>query len=371
MEDLIAEEDVVVTLTRAGYVKRVKASEYRTQKRGGRGVAGTALKEDDIVRDLFVTTTHHWLLFFTNQGRVYRVKTWQIPEKSRTARGTYVANVEGLSLEPDETVAAVVDLKSFEHPDGEPRYLLFATRKGMVKRTALVEYDSPRSVLIAINLRDGDELIGVTVTTGQDDVLLVSRKAQSIRFAETDARPMGRDTTGVLGMRLRDDDEVLSMTLAVPDGQLLVVTEEGYGKRTPLERYKRQRRGGMGVTTANLTEARGGLVGALVAAYEQEVFLVTDTGTIIRMDVKDIRPTGRATQGVRVMKPSQGAKVASVAPVMEGDDIPETPLDLPARADDDEADDIDEVADLDDALDDAEETVLDDDAADGGTASTD
>jgi DNA gyrase subunit A len=323
MEDLIAEEDVVVTLTNAGYVKRVKVSEYRTQRRGGRGVSGTALKEDDIVRDLFVTTTHHWLLFFTNQGRVYRIKAWQIPEKSRTARGTYVANVEGLAFAPDETVAAVVDLKAFEHPDGEPRYLLFATRKGMVKRTALIEYDSPRSVLIAINLREDDELIGVTITNGRNDVLLVSRKALAIRFPETDARPMGRDTTGVMGMRMRPDDEVLSMTLAVDDGQLLVVTEEGYGKRTPLERYKAQRRGGMGVGTAKLTESRGGLVGALVAAYEQEIFLVTDSGTIIRMDVKDIRPTGRTTQGVTLMKPDQGAKVASVALVVEGDDLPD------------------------------------------------
>jgi DNA gyrase subunit A len=209
----------------------------------------------------------------------------------------------------------------------------------MVKRTALVEYDSPRSVLIAINLRDGDELIGVTVTNGQNDVLLVSRQAMAIRFPETDARPMGRDTSGVRGMRLREDDEVLSMTLAVPDGQLLVVTEEGFGKRTPLERYTPQRRGGMGVRTAKLTEARGGLVGALVAAYEQEIFLVTDTGTIIRMDVKDINPTGRATQGVRVMKPSQGAKVASVAPVMEGVEMSTTPLDVPADSDLDEDDD--------------------------------
>jgi DNA gyrase subunit A len=321
MEDLIAEEDVVVTLTRAGYVKRVKVSEYRTQKRGGRGVSGTSLKEDDIVRNLFVTTTHHWLLFFTNQGRVYRIKAWQIPEKSRTARGTYVANVEGLALEEGETVAAVVDLKSFDGTDGQPRYLLFSTRQGMVKRTALVEYDSPRSVLIAINLREDDELISVAVTSGQDEVLLVSRKAMSIRFPETDARPMGRDTTGVMGMRLDEGDEVLSMTLAVPDGQLLVVTDEGYGKRTPLERYPIQKRGGKGVKTAHLTEERGGLVGALVAAFEQEIFLVTDTGTIIRMDVKDIRPTGRATQGVRLMKPSQGAKVASVAPVMEGEDL--------------------------------------------------
>ena len=319
MEDLIAEEEVVITLTRAGYVKRVRASEYRTQKRGGRGVSGTALKEDDIVRDLFVTTTHHFLLFFTNQGRVYRIKAWQIPEKSRTARGTYVANVEGLALQEGETIAAVVDLKDF----GGDRHLLFATRKGMVKRTALTEYDSPRSVLIAINLRDDDELIGVQITSGDDEVILVSRQAMSIRFHERDARPMGRDTSGVRGMRLREGDEVLSMTRTVGDGQLLVVTEEGYGKRTPLDRYPLQQRGGTGVKTATLVEQRGGLVGALVAAYEQEVFIVTDIGTIIRMDVKDIRPTGRATQGVRVMKPSQGAKVASIAPVMEGEELGE------------------------------------------------
>ncbi len=317
MEDLIAEEEVVITLTRAGYVKRVRASEYRIQRRGGRGVSGTALKEDDIVRDLLVTTTHHFLLFFTNQGRVYRIKAWQIPEKSRTARGTYVANVEGLALQDGERIAAVVDLKDF----GGDRHLLFATRKGMVKRTPLTEYDSPRSVLIAINLREDDELIGVRITSGSDEVILVSRQAMSIRFAERDARPMGRDTTGVRGMRLHTDDEVLSMTLTVPDGQLLVVTEEGFGKRTPLERYPVQQRGGKGVRTATLVASRGGLVGALVAAYEQEIFIVTDIGTIIRMDVKDIRPTGRSTQGVRVMKPSQGAKVASIAPVMEGEEL--------------------------------------------------
>jgi DNA gyrase subunit A len=322
IEDLIPEEDVIVTLTSAGYVKRVKTSEYRTQKRGGKGVQGTALKEDDIVRDLFVTTTHHWLLFFTNQGRVYRIKAWQIPEKGRAARGTYVANVPGLTLEPDERIAAVVDLKDFTSSDPtRPRNLLFATRQGMVKRTALGDYDSPRSVLIAINLREGDELIGVQITSGDDEIVLVSRRAMAIRFAESDARCMGRDTSGVIGMSLERGDEVLSMTKAVPDGQLLVVTEEGYGKRTPLERYPLQRRGGKGVKTAQLVEDRGGLVGALVAAYEQEVFIVTDTGTIIRMDVKDIRPTGRSTQGVRVMKPSEGAKVASIAPVME-EDVP-------------------------------------------------
>ena len=332
LADLIAEEDIVVTLTRAGYVKRVKASEYRTQRRGGKGVAGTSLREDDIVRDLFVTTTHHWLLFFTNQGRVYRVKAWEIPEKSRTARGTYVANVPGLALEQDEAIAAVVDLKDFESQgvggsppsgNGGERYLVFGTRRGMVKRTRLSDYNSPRQVLIAISLREGDELVGVQVTSGDDELLLVSRKAMAIRFSESDARPMGRDTSGVKGMDLDEDDEVLSMTTAVSEGQLLVVTEEGYGKRTPLERYPLQRRGGKGVRTAQLVEQRGGLVGALVAAYEQEIFIVTDTGTIIRMDVKDIRPTGRATQGVRVMKPSEGAKVASIAPVVESDELME------------------------------------------------
>jgi DNA gyrase subunit A len=270
---------------------------------------------------MFVTTTHHYLLFFTNQGRVYRIKAWQVPEKSRVARGTYVANIEGLTLQPDERIAAVLDLKDFDGDPDHPRFLLFATRKGMVKKTPLGEYDSPRSVLIAINLREGDELIGALVTEGQDDIILVSRKAMSIRFPESDARPMGRDTSGVRGMSLDDDDEVLSMTRCVDDGQLLVVTEVGYGKRTPLERYPRQKRGGKGVRTATLVESRGGLVGAFVAAYEQEIFIVTDTGTIIRTDVKDIRPTGRATQGVRVMKPSQGAKVASIAPVVEGEDL--------------------------------------------------
>ena len=323
MADLIPEEEVVVTLTRAGYLKRTKVSEYRTQRRGGKGVMGAGLREDDIVRDLFVTTTHHWLLFFTNQGRVYRLKAWQIPEKARTARGAYVASVEGLALEKDEKIAAMVYLRDFDDEEAGDRYLLFATRQGMVKRTALSEYDSPRQVLIAINLRDNDELIDVLVTSGDDDIFLISRKGMAIRFHEDDARAMGRDTTGVIGMNLDDGDEVLSLTRAVADGQLLVVTEEGYGKRTPLERYPVQRRGGKGVKTAQLTDQRGGLVGALVAAYEQEIFIVTDTGTIIRMDVKDIRPTGRATQGVRVMKPSQGAKVASVAPVMEGEELEE------------------------------------------------
>ncbi|QBI22001.1 DNA gyrase subunit A [Egibacter rhizosphaerae] len=317
-EDLVPVEEVVVTLTDVGYVKRTRASEYRTQRRGGKGVAGTSLKADDIVSDVLITSTHNWLLFFTSQGRVYRVKTWRIPEKSRTARGTHVANVEGLALEPGEEIARVVDLPELSTQD--ERYLVFTTRQGMVKRTRLAEYDSPRQVLIAINLREGDELVGVQVTEGNDELVLVSRRGMAIRFHESDARPMGRDTTGVRGVELSANDEVLALTKAVDDGQLLVVTEEGYGKRTPLERYPLQRRGGKGVKTAQLTDARGGLVGALVAAYEQEIFIVTDQGTIIRMDVKDIRPTGRATQGVRVMTPTDGAHVASVAPVVEPDE---------------------------------------------------
>jgi len=317
MEDLIAQEEVVVTLTRAGYVKRVRMAEYRTQKRGGRGVSGTALREDDIVRDLFVTTTHHWLLFFTNQGRVHRVRAWQIPEKSRTARGTYVANVEGLELRQDETVAAVLAVDQISEQDD--RHLLFATRRGLVKRTPLHAYDSPRTTLIAVRLREDDELIGARITSGDDDVLLVSRRAMAIRFNEQDVRPTGRDTSGVIGMSLSEGDELLSMTTAVEEGQLLVVTDGGYGKRTPLEHYPLQRRGGKGVLTARLVEQRGGLVGALVVSYDQEVFVITETGTIIRTQVADVRPTGRATQGVRVMRTGQG-RVAALAPVVDRGD---------------------------------------------------
>ena len=314
IEDLIAEEEVVVTITQAGYIKRVSASEYRLQRRGGKGINAGGLKDSDIIWDLFSTSTHHWVLFFTSTGRMHRIKTWQIPEKSRTARGVYMANVPGLELEKDEVVRTVVHLESMQL---EGKNLLFTTKNGIVKRTKLEEYDSPRSTLIAINLRDGDELIDVRLTSGDDDVILVSEKGQSIRFHETDARTMGRSASGVKGMSLRADDKVLACAIVQDDGYLVVITDEGYGKRTPLERYPAQKRGGMGVKTAKLTDERGGLVGAIVAGYEQEIFIVTDLGTIIRMDVKDVRPTGRNTQGVRVMTPRDGAKVASVAKVME------------------------------------------------------
>ncbi|MEE8600127.1 DNA gyrase subunit A [Euzebya tangerina] len=317
IEDLIPEEEIVVTITQGGYIKRVKASEYRTQRRGGKGITSGALKDEDIIWDLFSTSTHHWVLFFTSTGRMHRIKAWQIPEKSRTARGVYLANVPGLELDKDEFVRTVVHLESLEQED---KHLLFTTKKGLVKRTRLEEYDSPRSTLIAINLRDGDELIDVRLTSGSDDIILVSKKAQSIRFTETDARAMGRGASGVKGMDLAEEDEVLACAIVQEEGYLVVITDEGFGKRTPLERYPTQRRGGKGVRTAKLSDARGSLVGALVAGYEQEIFVVTDRGTIIRMDVKDVRPTGRSTQGVRIMTPKAGAKVVSVAKVMEIED---------------------------------------------------
>ena len=320
-EDLIPVNDVVVTLTRDGYIKRTPVDAFRTQRRGGRGVRGTDMKEDDIVSALLTCSTHDHLLVFTNQGRVYRIKTYQVPEKSRASKGVYVANVPGLALEQDESVAAVMALDEFS----EDRYLLFATRNGTVKRTRLDDFDSPRSVLIAINLNAGDELIGVTATEGDQNVVLVSRKGYAIRFPEDEARPMGRAAAGVRGVRLRgEDDEVLAMGVVGredddEDTYLLVVTDHGYGKRTPMVSYPTQRRGGQGVRTVKLTEARGSLAGALVVPYEAEVLLVTDAGTLIRMGLADVRPMSRATQGVSLMRPDEGARVVAVALVVEDD----------------------------------------------------
>ena len=316
VEDLIPVDDVVITLTRAGYIKRTPVDAFRTQRRGGRGVRGADMKEDDIVSRLLTCSTHDHLLFFTNRGRVYRIKAYQVPEKSRSAKGVYVANVPGLALEPGETVAAMLALRDF----ADDRFLVFATRQGTVKRTRLSDFDSPRSVLIAINLNDSDELTQVAVTDGERDLVLVSRGGYAIRFHEQDARAMGRTAAGVRGMRLGDGDELLAMS-PVPgedDGSyLLVVTEQGYGKRTPIVRYPTQKRGGLGVRTVKLSESRGGLAGALVVPYEAEILLVTDNGTLIRMDLADVRPMGRATQGVSLMRPGAGAAVVAVALVVE------------------------------------------------------
>jgi len=316
IEDLIAAEPVVVTVTRTGYVKRVPLTDYRAQGRGGRGVRGANLKEDDIVQFLFITNTHHWVLFFTNKGRVYRVKVHELPEASRNSRGTYVANVPGATFQPDERIAAVLDLDDYD----SDRFLVLGTRRGMVKKTALAEYDSPRVGLAAINLREDDELIGVKLTSGMDDLLYVSRKGQASRFMEASVRPMGRQTSGVIAMRLNGDDEVLAMEVVRPNADLLVVTDAGFGKRTPLEQYPLKGRGGKGVLTVRIVERRGYLAGALAVQEEDDVFLITDNGQIIRTRVKEVRRAGRATQGVRIMRLGQTGRVAAVAPVVKDEE---------------------------------------------------
>jgi DNA gyrase subunit A len=317
IEDLIAAEPVAVTVTRTGYVKRVAVGDYRAQNRGGRGVRGANLKEDDIVQFLAITNTHHWVLFFTNKGRVYRVKVHELPEAARNARGTYVANVPGATFQPDEKIAAVLDLDDYD--DG--KFLVLGTRNGMVKKTALSEYDSPRVGLIAINLRGDDELIGVKLTSGEDDLLFISRKGMAVRFSESHVRPMGRQTSGVTAMRLRREDQVLAMEVVRSNADLLVVTDAGYGKRTPLEQYQRKGRGIQGVKTAELTEARGFIAGALVVQDEDDIFLITDAGQIIRTRVNEVRRAGRATQGVRIMRLARtSGRVAAVAPVVKDEE---------------------------------------------------
>src|SRR5918999_1642178 len=317
IEDLIAAEPVVVTVTRTGYVKRVALGDYRAQNRGGRGVRGANLKEDDIVQFLALTNTHHWVLFFTNKGRVYRVKVHELPEAAKNARGTYVANVPGATFQPDEKIAAVLDLDDYD--DG--KFLVLGTMNGMVKKTALNEYDSPRVGLIAINLRGDDELIGVKLTSGDDDLLFVSRKGMAVRFSESHVRPMGRQTSGVTAMRLRREDQVLAMEVVRSNADLLVVTDAGYGKRTPLEQYTRKGRGIQGVKTAELTEARGFLAGALVVQDEDDIFLITDAGQIIRTRVNEVRRAGRATQGVRIMRLARtSGRVVAVAPVVKDEE---------------------------------------------------
>jgi DNA gyrase subunit A len=309
-EDLIAEENVVITVTRAGYVKRQPIDAFRRQGRGGKGVIGANLKEEDVIKHVFTTTTHHWMLFFTSRGKVYRVKIHQIPEAGRTARGTYAANLVGVS--GDERVNAVIDLKEY----GEGRYLLFATRKGMVKKTALPEYDSPRTGLAAINLKQDDELVDVLLTDGKDDVLLVSRKGQAIRFKESLVRPMGRQTAGVIGMRLGEDDEVIELGIVSAGEELISVTQQGYGKRSALKDYPVKGRGGKGVIGHSLTTKTGLLAGAFVGTKDQDLFTISSSGKVQRVPAADIRRVGRASQGVRTMRVEVGETVVAIAPVI-------------------------------------------------------
>jgi DNA gyrase subunit A len=311
-QDLIAEENVVITVSRAGYVKRQPIENFRRQGRGGKGIRGANLKEEDVINDVFTTTTHHWLLFFTSRGKVYRVKVHEVPEAGRTARGTYAANLSGVSITGDEKVQAVIDLK--EYAPG--RYLLFATRKGMVKKTTLPEYDSPRTGLAAINLKAGDELIDVRLTDGKDDVFLVSRRGQTIRFKESLVRPMGRQTAGVIGMRMADDDEVMVLGVASQGEEMISVTQHGYGKRTPLRDYPVKGRGGKGVIGHTLTRKTGQLAGAFVGSKDQDMFVISSSGIVIRVAAGDIRRVGRASQGVRTMRVEEGATVVALAPVI-------------------------------------------------------
>ncbi|MER7503813.1 DNA gyrase subunit A [Nonomuraea pusilla] len=310
IEDLIAEEEVVVTITRGGYAKRTRTDLYRAQKRGGKGVRGAQLRQDDIVDHFFVTTSHHWLLFFTDKGRVYRVKAYELPDAGRDARGMHLANL--LAMQPDEQVMEVLDLRDY---DVAP-YLVLATRSGLVKKTRLSEYDSPRSGgLIAINLREDDEVIGARLVSENDDLLLVSKGAQSIRFTASDEalRPMGRATSGVIGMRFLEGDELLSMN-RIADGQdVLIATRAGYAKRTPVEHYPVQGRGGRGVLTAKIVESRGKLVGAVMVNPEDEVFAITSAGGVIRTSAGEIKQSGRQTMGVRLMNLAEGDSVVALA----------------------------------------------------------
>jgi DNA gyrase subunit A len=319
LEDMIAEEDMVIAITRSGYIKRLPVTAYREQRRGGIGVMGMELKDEDYIETLFVASTHDYILFFTSVGKVYRLKVHELPLGSRQSKGRAIVNL--LPFRQGEAVRAVIQTRNFE----EAKYLLFATKNGVVKKTELAAYNTSLKAdgIIAIKMREGDELVGVRHSTGSDDVLMVSRLGQAIRFSEQDVRAMGRDASGVQGMRLRGDDEVISVAIAADDSDLLVVTENGYGKRTRVSEYPKKGRGGMGVKTVQLTEARGHLAGARVVRDGYQVMLISTGGTVIRMSVEEVKRLGRATQGVIVMRLREGELVSSLAPVVEsGDDEP-------------------------------------------------
>ncbi len=313
MEDLIAREDVVVTITRTGYAKRTKVDLYRSQKRGGKGVSGATLRQDDIVSHFFVCSTHDWMLFFTNKGRVYRAKAYELPEASRVAKGQHVANL--LAFQPDEHIAQVIEIPNYQVSP----YLVLATKDGLVKKTKLEEFDSNRSGgIIGINLRDEDELVGAALLGPEDDLLLVSKQAQAIRFTANDdtLRPMGRATSGVIGMRFAEGDELLAMEVVREgmDLDVLVATDGGFAKRTPIEEYPVQGRGGKGVLTAKITSRRGGLVGAAVISPDDELFAITSNGGVIRTPVKPVRRTrDRNTMGVKLMDLPEGVTIVAIA----------------------------------------------------------
>jgi len=337
--DLIAEEDVVVTITRGGYAKRTKTDLYRAQRRGGKGVRGAQLRADDIVEHFFVTSTHNWILFFTNKGRVYRAKAYELPDAARDARGQHVANL--LAFQPDERIAEVLALPDYTVAP----YLVIGTSSGLVKKTKLSEYDSPRSGgIIAINLREDDEVIAARLVSAEEDLLLVSKNAQAIRFHATDEalRPMGRATSGVIGMRFGEGDRLLGMHVVHDGADVLVATTGGYAKRTPADQYPVQGRGGQGVVTARIVEARGELVGALMVRPEDEVFAITSAGGVIRTAASEIKLSGRQTMGVRLVNLAPGQSLVAIARNEESLDG----ANGAAAGDEDEAGDADDVPDV-------------------------
>jgi len=310
VEDLIPEEEMVITVTRGGYVKRTRSDNYRSQHRGGKGVKGAQLRADDVVDHFFVTTTHHWLLFFTNTGRVYRAKAYEIQEAGRDAKGQHVANF--LAMQPGEEIAQILDIRDY----AAAKYLVLATRGGLVKKTALSEYDTNRTGgIIAVNLREGDELVSAMLVEEDQDVLLVSRKGMSIRFTASDAamRPMGRSTSGVIGMHFREDDQLLSASVVGDDGYVFVVTEGGYAKRTAADQYRLQGRGGLGIKVAKLSDNRGDLAGALIVGEEDEVLVVLASGKVVRSSVAEVPAKGRDTMGVVFARFADDDKIIAIA----------------------------------------------------------
>lgn len=312
-EDLIAEENVAITLTHLGYLKRIPADTYKTQKRGGKGIAGLTTRENDFVKDLIMTSTHDYLMFFTNFGKAHKLKAYEIPEATRTAKGTPAVNF--LNLLQRERINAVIPIKEFK----EDSYLMGITKKGTIKKTALSQFDTNRkNGLIAVKLKDGDELIDIKQTSGNDDVIIVTKNGKSIRFNEKDVRPMGRVAGGVRAIKLEDDDEVVSMSLVKDDDELLVVTQNGYGKRTPVKEYKVQDRGGKGILTYDKKKfsKTGELIGAMTVEEDDEILLINSDGIIIRIAAKDVSELGRATLGVRIMKVADDTNIISMAKVI-------------------------------------------------------
>ena len=317
VEDLIKEEQSVITLTHFGYIKRMPVDTYKSQKRGGKGITGIATREEDFVKQIFTASTHDLILFFSNKGKLYRLKGYEIPEAGRTAKGTAIVNL--LSLDPGEKISAVIPINNFS----EGKYLLMGTKSGLIKKTALTEYNSARKTgLLAITLKDDDELIDVRLTDGEDNIVLVTKEGMSITFDEKDVRPMGRVSQGVIGIRLNKDDQVIGMEsiIAGANATLLAITENGFGKRTELDEYRVQTRGGKGVITYKVTPKTGNIVGIRIVEEADDVMLITDTGIIIRLNVDDISILGRNTQGVTLMRTSDGGKVINIAKVPKEDE---------------------------------------------------